>query len=144
MRAHCRGDRSSAQPPILTGIPRGERRQKTAYAADMRAVQFDMSDRSFPASLVELPEPDLPNEGWARVAVATGGICGSDLHLFAHNTGPSPTLASMGSFPFVLGHEIAGTVIEAGSGCRHREGTRVVLDPCLPCAVRGIDPPCAN
>ena len=50
----------------------------------------------------------------------------------------------MGSFPFVLGHEIAGTVIEAGSACRHPVGTRVALDPCLPCAVRGIDPPCAN
>ncbi len=107
-------------------------------------MQFDMVDPTFPASLVDLPEPELPGAAWARVAVATGGICGSDLHLFAHNTGPSPTLTSMGSFPFVLGHEIAGTVVEAGSGCRHPGGTRVVLDPCLPCAVRGIDPPCAN
>jgi len=107
-------------------------------------VQFDMVDPTFPVSLVDLPEPELPGSAWARVAVATGGICGSDLHLFAHNTGPSPTLASMGSFPFVLGHEIAGTVMEAGSRCRHLVGTRVALDPCLPCAVRGIDPPCAN
>src|SRR5580693_4646496 len=110
----------------------------------MRAVQFDMADASFPVSFVDLAEPDLPGDAWARVAVSTGGICGSDLHLFAHNTGPSPTLTSMGSFPFVLGHEIAGTVIEAGSGCRHPVGTRVALDPCLPCAVRGIDPACAN
>ena len=62
----------------------------------MRAVQFDMTDLSFPATLVELPEPDLPGEAWARVAVTTGGICGSDLHLFSHNTGPSPTLYSLG------------------------------------------------
>ncbi len=110
----------------------------------MRAVQFDMADANFPASLVDLPEPELPTAAWARVAVSTGGICGSDLHLFAHNTGPSPTLVSMGSFPFVLGHEIAGRVVETGPDCPHAVGTRVALDPCLPCAVRGIDPPCAN
>jgi threonine dehydrogenase-like Zn-dependent dehydrogenase len=103
-----------------------------------------MADPTFPVSLVDLPEPELPGTAWARVAVTTGGICGSDLHLFAHNTGPSPTLVSMGSFPFVMGHEIAGRVIEAGPDCRHAVGTRVALDPCLPCSARGIDPPCAN
>jgi threonine dehydrogenase-like Zn-dependent dehydrogenase len=110
----------------------------------MRAVQFDMADPGFPASLVDLPEPELPGEDWARVAVITGGICGSDLHLFAHNTGPSPTLMSMGSFPFVHGHEIAGRVIEAGARCPVPVGTRVAVDPCIPCAARGIDPPCAT
>jgi threonine dehydrogenase-like Zn-dependent dehydrogenase len=51
---------------------------------------------------------------------------------------------SMGGFPFVFGHEIAGRVIEAGPRCPHPVGTRVALDPCIPCAARGIDPPCAN
>ncbi len=115
-----------------------------AYAARVRAIQFDMADDAFPASLVDLPDPDLPGAAWARVGVTTGGICGSDLHLFSHNTGPSPTLVSTGSFPFVLGHEIAGHVIEAGPDCLHPLGTRVVVDPCLPCAARGIDPPCPN
>ncbi len=103
-----------------------------------------MADAAFPASLVDVPEPELPGAAWARVGVTTGGICGSDLHLFAHNTGPSPTLTSMGSFPFLLGHEIAGSVIEAGPQCPHPVGTRVVLDPCLPCTARGINPLCTN
>jgi L-iditol 2-dehydrogenase len=107
-------------------------------------VQFDLADPSFPASLVDLPEPDLPGPAWARIAVTTGGICGSDLHLFAHNTGPSPALASMGALPFVLGHEIAGRVVEAGPESPYPAGTRVAVDPCIPCAPRGIDPPCAN
>ena len=110
----------------------------------MRAVVFDMVDPEFPASLAELDEPDLPGPSWARIAVTTGGICGSDLHLFAHNTGPSPTLAALGAFPFVLGHEIAGRVIEAGPGCPWPEGIRVAVDPCIPCLPRGIDPPCPN
>jgi len=110
----------------------------------MRAVQFDMADPAFPASLVEVPEPELPGAAWARVAVTVGGICGSDLHLFAHNTGPSPTLMGMGgAFPFVLGHEIAGRVIEAGPECAVDVGTRVAVDPCIPCAPRGI-PLCEN
>jgi threonine dehydrogenase-like Zn-dependent dehydrogenase len=110
----------------------------------VRAVQFDMADPAFPASLVEVPEPELPDQSWARVAVDSGGICGSDLHLFAHSTGPSPTLMSLGSFPFLLGHEIAGRVIEAGRSCPQPVGTRVVINPCIACAARAIDPPCAN
>jgi L-iditol 2-dehydrogenase len=110
----------------------------------VRAVVFDMADPEFPASLSELPEPQLLGPAWARVAVSVGGICGSDLHLFAHNTGPSPTLASVGTFPFVLGHETAGVVTEAGPECPVAPGTRVAVDPCIPCLPRGIDPPCAN
>ncbi len=111
----------------------------------MRAVQFDMADPAFPATLADLPEPELPGPTWARIAVTVGGICGSDLHLFAHNTGPSPTLMGMsGAFPFVLGHEIAGRVLETGQECPYPIGTRVAVDPCIPCVPRGIDPPCAN
>jgi L-iditol 2-dehydrogenase len=119
-------------------------RREHAYAAGVRAVQFDLAEPAFPASLTDLPEPELPGPAWARVAVTTGGICGSDLHLFAHNTGPSPTLVSLASFPFVLGHEIAGRVIEAGPECPQAVGTRVAVDPCIPCAARGIEPPCEN
>jgi len=104
-----------------------------------------MVDPEFPASLVELPEPRLPGTAWARVEVSVGGICGSDLHLFTHNVGPTPTLfGSGGAFPFVLGHEIAGRIVEAGPDCAHAVGTRVVVDPCIPCEVREIEPPCAN
>ena len=76
---------------------------KTAYAGPVRAIQFDMVDPAFPASLVDLPEPELPAGAWVRVAVTAGGICGSDLHLFAHNTGPSPTLMSTGVVPVPSG-----------------------------------------
>ncbi len=110
----------------------------------MQAVRFDLADPGFPASLTEVPEPELPTGEWARVAVTGGGICGSDLHLFSPSGGGSPTLVSLGTLPFVLGHEIAGTVIEAGADCAAPVGARVAVDPILPCLVRGIDPPCAN
>lgn len=108
----------------------------------MRAVQLDFADRDFPASLVDLPEPPLPGPSWARVQVGVGGICGSDLHIFTHNTGPSPTIVGFTPFPFLLGHEIAGTVVEAGDEAGVEPGTRVVVEPMIACEQRGIDPPC--
>ena len=110
----------------------------------MRAILFDLADPEFGASLAEVPDPALPTGEWARVAVTSGGICGSDLHLFAPSGGGSPTLVSIGTLPLVLGHEIAGVVAEAGPDCPWAVGTRVAVDPILPCLVRGIVPPCAN
>jgi threonine dehydrogenase-like Zn-dependent dehydrogenase len=76
--------------------------------------------------------------------VTVGGICGSDLHLFSHETGPSPTLLPFTTFPFVMGHEIAGRVIEAGPDCPLLVGTRVAVDPTIGCVARGIDPLCRH
>lgn len=45
--------------------------------------------------------------------------------------------------PFVMGHELVGTVTEVGCDVSGVSvGDRVVLHPALGCRVRGIDPPC--
>jgi threonine dehydrogenase-like Zn-dependent dehydrogenase len=103
---------------------------------------MDFVDRSFPAALVEVDEPRLPGPDWARLEVITGGICGSDLHIFSHNTGPSPTIVGYTPFPFVLGHEIAGRVVEAGPGSGVTEGMRAAVEPTITCEARDIVPPC--
>ena len=108
----------------------------------MRAVEFNLKDPEFGAELIEVDEPDLPNGEWARVAVTVGGICGSDLHLFGGPGLRAPALGGFWTFPFLLGHEIAGTVVEAGAGCDIPIGTRVAIDPAIPCAARGISPVC--
>ena len=41
----------------------GRRGRKATYAHPVRAIQFDMADPDFPASLVDLPEPGLPGAG---------------------------------------------------------------------------------
>ena len=110
----------------------------------MKVIRFDDVDPGFPASLVDVADPVMPTGEWARVSVTIGGICGSDLHLFSPASEGSPTLVSFATPPFTLGHEIAGTVIEAGPDCPWSVGTRVAVDPILPCLARGIDPPCAN
>src|ERR687893_1510547 len=66
------------------------------------------------------------------------GICGSDLGTLSSEN--SPYFSPITSPPFVLGHELVGVVAEDNGDLR--AGERVVLEPALGCAARGIDPPC--
>jgi threonine dehydrogenase-like Zn-dependent dehydrogenase len=52
----------------------------------------------------------------------------------------SADFAPITSPPFVLSHELVGVVAEDSGD--FRTGERVVLEPALGCAVRGIEPPC--
>jgi threonine dehydrogenase-like Zn-dependent dehydrogenase len=110
--------------------------------SDVRVVEYNHRDPNFPAELIDTDDPALPADDWARIAVTVGGICGSDLHLFGSRPTRAPALAAFATFPFHLGHEIAGTIVEAGARCAFPVGTRVAVDPAIPCAPRGIDPPC--
>lgn len=85
--------------------------------------------------MVERPLERLAS-GMVRIRFGAGGICGSDMHYFRH--------ARTGDFvvtsPLVLGHEIAGEVIEiAGSAPGLKTGDRVAVNPsrwcgrCTPC-----------
>jgi threonine dehydrogenase-like Zn-dependent dehydrogenase len=67
------------------------------------------------------------------------GICGSDLRLL--KGAESFLLEPYASLPAVLGHEVVGEVAEAPPGSGWAAGDRVVVEPVLPCAVRGV-PPC--
>ncbi len=97
-----------------------------------------------PLRLVEHDAPSLPGEGWTHVDPVLSGICGSDLATLDGRS--SRYFEDIVSFPFVPGHEVVGTLsgdaIGAG-GVTLVAGTRVVLQPVLGCAARGITPPCA-
>src|SRR2546428_9802647 len=95
-----------------------------------------------PLQYRDIVEPPLPGEDWVRVGVRLGGICGSDLHTIHLDT--SPAMSALTSFPFVLGHENAGTMLEVGRGVPAlRPGQRVTVEPALPCVARGV-PLCRN
>ena len=94
--------------------------------------------RFSPLQLEEIPEPELPTPEWVRVRPLLSGICGSDLGTLSSEN--SPYFSPITSPPFVLGHEVVGVVAE-DSGI-FRAGERVVLEPALGCAVRGIELPC--
>jgi L-iditol 2-dehydrogenase len=94
-------------------------------------------------TLDDIAPPALPGEDWVRVETALSGVCGSDLSaVTAHD---SFTLEPFGAFPFTFGHENVGRVVEAGSaaGRAWAVGARVIVNPMLACAQRGIEPACA-
>ncbi|TMQ99186.1 zinc-binding dehydrogenase [Actinomadura soli] len=96
-----------------------------------------------PLRLTSKPPPGTPGPGWVRLRPVLSGICGSDLAMAAGKV--SPYLAPLTSMPFVPGHEIVAELMDdAGDGMP--AGTRVVLDPVLPCRARGTGPcpPCAE
>jgi len=63
-----------------------------------------------------------PKDNEVKVKVIYGGICGSDLRVFK---GSIP----YASYPCRPGHEILGTVVEAGKKSPHQVGTKVVSFP---------------
>ena len=94
--------------------------------------------RLSPLQLEDAPEPELPTPDWVRVKPLLSGICGSDLGTLSSQN--SPYFSPITSPPFVMGHEVVGVVTDDNSG--FRAGERVVVEPALGCAARGIDPPC--
>ena len=94
--------------------------------------------RLSPLQLEDAPEPGLPTPGWVRVKPLLSGICGSDLGTLSSDN--SPYFSPITSPPFVMGHEIFGVVAEDNSG--FEAGERVVVEPALGCAARGIELPC--
>jgi L-idonate 5-dehydrogenase len=77
----------------------------------------------------EVPCP-APARGEVLVRVRAAGICGSDLHYYAHGR--------CGNFvptrPFILGHEFSGEVAALGEGVTGLEvGAGVAVDPSQPC-----------
>ncbi|MGI8646325.1 MAG: zinc-dependent alcohol dehydrogenase, partial [Nocardioides sp.] len=92
-----------------------------------------------PIRLVTIDPPRVDRPGWARLRTRLSGICGSDLGAVSGKT--SLYFSAVVSFPFVPGHEVVADLME---DCEELpKGTRVVLDPVLTCAARGVEP-CAD
>ncbi len=83
-----------------------------------------------PLELRTIDDPACPGAGWQRVHTRLSGICGSDLSLVEGHA--STYFDDFVSFPFVPGHEVVGEL---------EDGTRVVLEPVLGHAARGVVPP---
>jgi threonine dehydrogenase-like Zn-dependent dehydrogenase len=96
-----------------------------------------------PLRLIERDAPAVPAADWAHVDPILSGICGSDLATLDGRS--SRYFEDIVSFPFVPGHEVVGTLAEdtlGAEGALLPAGSRVVLQPVLGCAARGIEPMC--
>lgn len=96
--------------------------------------------------LIDVPSPALgPHD--VRVRPAAVGVCGTDFHIF---TGESNfhfdargVAIPFEQSPQILGHEIAGTVVEVGKSVRDvAVGARVVVDQGRNCKSERREPAC--
>jgi 2-desacetyl-2-hydroxyethyl bacteriochlorophyllide A dehydrogenase len=76
-------------------------------------------------SVKEVPEPVI-KDGWALIRIKAAGICGSDVNAYK---GKGQVL----NYPLILGHEVAGEVVETCGISRFKSGDRVMVEPYLFC-----------
>jgi threonine dehydrogenase-like Zn-dependent dehydrogenase len=99
-----------------------------------------------PVALRELPDATPLRPDWLVTRPLLTGICGSDSKqiLLVFGVGDSDSaMSGLCSFPQVMGHEVVARVTELGPEADGFDiGQRVVLNPWLSCAPRGITPLC--
>jgi alcohol dehydrogenase, propanol-preferring len=85
-------------------------------------------------TIVEAPRPRGTE---VLVRIARCGVCHSDLHMqdgyFLLGDGKRLDVRSGRTLPFTLGHEIAGTVVSAGTDADTKIGSKVAVYPWIGC-----------
>lgn len=87
-----------------------------------------------------------PGHGEVKLRLATGGVCGSDLHYYNHGGFGTVRLKE----PMILGHEVSAYVEELGEGVTGLEiGQLVAVSPSRPCRTcrycqQGLHNQCLN
>lgn len=89
---------------------------------------------------------EAPGPGQLRLRLATGGVCGSDLHYYNHGGFGAVRLKE----PMILGHEVSARVEEVGPGVTgFAPGQLVAVSPSRPCGtcrycLEGLPNQCLN
>jgi threonine dehydrogenase-like Zn-dependent dehydrogenase len=99
-----------------------------------------------PFGLHDLDQPVVGSDEGVVIAPRLVGICGSDARLMLGDLSEGDMdnpMASFSQLPFVPGHEVVADVVEAGPSSGFEPGERVVLNPWMSCAPRGLVP-CAS
>src|SRR5919201_1147619 len=103
-----------------------------------------------PMRLEDLPDPGFLLPDWVVTRPRMTGICGSDskqvfMDWSEEVRSPDNPMKGFFSLPQVLGHEVVADVVALGPAASGLEvGDRVVLNPWLTCAPRGVRPVCAS
>ncbi|HDY66012.1 MAG TPA: hypothetical protein ENH84_07270 [Phycisphaerae bacterium] len=92
---------------------------KTAYLTGIRKVEIRQTD-----------PPEIAADTDVLLEVETVGVCGSDMHYY--RTGRIAELVV--EYPFIVGHEFTGRVLEVGRAVTNlKVGDRVAVDPLIWC-----------
>jgi len=77
----------------------------------------------------DVPSPRIERPTDVLLAVEVVGMCGSDMHYYKDGRIGSQVV----EFPWIVGHECAGTVLEAGPEAGLKVDGRVAVDPLVWC-----------
>lgn len=95
---------------------------------------------------IENRPEEAPGPGQLRLRLATGGVCGSDLHYYNHGGFGTVRLKE----PMILGHEVSAFVEAFGPGVAgFTPGQLVAVSPSRPCGIckfclEGLPNQCQN
>ena len=97
--------------------------------------------------LADMDDPGFLLPDWVVTRPRLTGICGSDSKQVFGDWGevqsPDNPMKAWFSLPQVLGHEVVADVVALGPEAQDLDvGDRVVLNPWLSCAPRGVSPVC--
>ena len=100
-----------------------------------------------PMRLEQMADPTFLRPDWVITKPRLTGICGSDSKQVFMDWGdvqsPDNPMKAFFSLPQVLGHEVVADVVALGPEAEGFDvGDRVVLNPWLSCAPRGVSPLC--
>jgi 2-desacetyl-2-hydroxyethyl bacteriochlorophyllide A dehydrogenase len=103
-------------------------------------MQAVICDHPGALTVVDRPAPIRSGDD-VLVAIKRVGLCGTDYHIFGGN---QPYL----EYPRIMGHELAGEVLEVREGSALHIGQLVTINPYLPCgecgACRKARPNCCS
>jgi L-iditol 2-dehydrogenase len=78
----------------------------------------------------EIPEPVLVNSTDVKIKMSVLGICGSDIHYYTQGHIGTQKV----QYPFTVGHEGAGVVVEVGRSVKRvSPGDKIAIEPAMPC-----------
>jgi len=76
------------------------------------------------------PDPVIESETEVKIRLQRVGVCGSDIHYYRTGKIGSQVV----EFPFPVGHESGGTVVEVGKKVtRVKPGDRIAIEPAISC-----------
>ncbi len=80
--------------------------------------------------MINVPDPVLVNDNDVLIKMKRVGVCGSDIHYYVSGKIGSQVV----QYPFPVGHEGAGVVVETGkSVSRVKPGDEIAIEPAMPC-----------
>ncbi len=75
-------------------------------------------------------KPKIEHPDHVLLRIDTVGVCGSDVHYYTSGRSGSQVV----KYPYSVGHECAGTVLEIGTGVKNlKVGDRVAVEPAMSC-----------